>query len=49
MMPSPFGTQLPYEEKELKVVGTNPTERPDAADKVTGRARYAADINLPGR
>ena len=49
MMPSPFGTQLPYEEKELKVVGTNPTERPDAADKVTGRARYAADINLPGQ
>ena len=49
MIPSPLGTQLPYEEKELKVVGTNPTERPDAADKVTGRARYAADINLPGR
>ena len=49
MMPSPYGTQLPYEEKDNKVVGTNPTDRPDAADKVTGRARYAADINLPGQ
>ena len=49
MMPSPYGTQLPYEEKDTKVVGTNPKERPDAVDKVTGRARYAADINLPGQ
>ncbi len=49
MMPSPYGTQIPYEEKDLKVVGTNPTARPDAIDKVTGKARYAADINLPGQ
>jgi len=49
MKPSPFGTQIPYEEKELKVVGTNPSARPDAVDKVTGKARYAADINLPGQ
>ena len=48
-MPSPFGTQLPFEDKELKVVGTNPAKRPDAVDKVTGRARYAADFNLPGQ
>tara|TARA_B100000315_G_scaffold259726_1_gene316908 strand:+ start:1841 stop:4165 length:2325 start_codon:yes stop_codon:yes gene_type:complete len=49
MKPSPFGTQIPYEEKDLKVVGTNPTARPDAVDKVTGKARYAADINVPGQ
>lgn len=49
MKPSPFGTQIPYEKKDTKVVGTNPTERADAIDKVTGRARYAADINLPGQ
>jgi CO/xanthine dehydrogenase Mo-binding subunit len=49
MKPSPFGTQIPYEEKELKVVGTNPSDRSDAVDKVTGKARYAADINLPGQ
>ena len=49
MKPTPFGTQIPYEEKNLKIVGTNPTVRPDAVDKVTGKARYAADINLPGQ
>ena len=49
MMPSPYGTQIPYEEKELKIVGSNPTARPDAIDKVTGKARYTADINLPGQ
>ena len=49
MKPTPFGTQIPYEEKEFKVVGTNPEARPDAVDKVTGKARYAADINLPGQ
>ena len=37
-----------YEEKPLKVVGTRPL-RPDGVDKVTGRARYAADYNLPGQ
>ncbi len=49
MQPSPYGTQIPYEEKNYKVIGTNPSTRPDAADKVTGKARYAADINLPGQ
>src|SRR3989442_3447091 len=29
-------------------VGTR-TIRPDAADKVTGRARFGADFNLPGQ
>ena len=33
--------------QEYKVVGTRPI-RPDGADKVTGKANYAADINLPG-
>ena len=49
LKPSPYGTQLPFEEKDYKVVGTNPSTRPDATDKVTGKARYAADINLPGQ
>ena len=34
-------------EQEYKVVGTRPV-RPDGADKVTGKANYSADINLPG-
>ena len=33
--------------KEYKVVGTRPI-RHDGPDKVLGRARYAADIHLPG-
>ncbi|MCZ6605421.1 MAG: hypothetical protein O7A03_09800, partial [Alphaproteobacteria bacterium] len=49
MKPSPFATVIEYEPKELKVVGTKPEFRPDAVDKVTGRARYAADVNLPGQ
>ena len=43
-----MSTMMKYEEKELKVVGTRPL-RPDGADKVTGRARFAADYNLPGQ
>ena len=39
---------LKYEEKDLKLVGTRPL-RPDGVDKVTGRARYGADYNLPGQ
>jgi len=39
---------LKYQQRELKVVGTRPL-RPDGVDKVTGRARYGADINLPGQ
>ena len=30
-----------------KYIGTTP-DRPDGLDKVTGRARYGADISLPG-
>ena len=33
--------------QEYKVVGTRPI-RHDGTDKVTGRAQYSADINLPG-
>ncbi len=47
--PSPYATSIKYEERDLKVVGSNPAERPDAVEKVTGRARYAADYNLPGQ
>ena len=32
---------------EFKYVGTRPI-RPDGPDKVTGRAKYGADLNLPG-
>ena len=35
------------EERDLKVVGTRPI-RHDGTDKVTGRANYGADIDLPG-
>ncbi len=33
--------------QEFNVVGTRPI-RPDGVDKVTGRARYSADISMPG-
>ena len=32
---------------QYKVVGTRPI-RHDGLDKVTGRAKYGADINMPG-
>ena len=32
---------------DLKVIGTRPV-RPDGIDKVTGRAAFGADMNLPG-
>ncbi|MBG1233049.1 xanthine dehydrogenase family protein molybdopterin-binding subunit [Aestuariivirga litoralis] len=35
-------------EKQFKVIGTRP-RRPDGVDKVTGRARYGADYNMPGQ
>jgi len=43
-----MSTMLKYEKKELKIVGTRPL-RPDGVDKVTGRARFGADYNLPGQ
>jgi CO/xanthine dehydrogenase Mo-binding subunit len=47
--PTPYGTMIKYEPKILKVIGGSPKDRPEAIDKVTGKARYAADINLPGQ
>ncbi len=35
------------EKTEFNLVGTRPN-RPDGIDKVTGRAKYGADANLPG-
>ena len=37
-----------YKAKKFKSVGTRPL-RPDGVDKVTGRARYGADFNMPGQ
>ena len=34
--------------QDFKSIGTRPL-RPDGVDKVTGRARYGADIDLPGQ
>ena len=34
-------------EREYKVIGTRPV-RPDGVDKVTGRAAFGSDIDLPG-
>ena len=34
------------EAQEFKVIGTSPV-RPDGIDKVTGRAQFGADLNLP--
>ncbi|HAR32211.1 MAG TPA: oxidoreductase [Gammaproteobacteria bacterium] len=33
---------------DYKAIGTSPV-RPDGVDKVTGRAQYGADLNLPGQ
>lgn len=37
-----------YQSKKFNSVGTRPL-RPDGVDKVTGRARYGADFNMPGQ
>jgi CO/xanthine dehydrogenase Mo-binding subunit len=37
-----------YRTQTYKAVGTRPV-RPDGVDKVTGRARYGADFNMPGQ
>ncbi len=39
--------QTPGEARQFKVVGTRPL-RPDGIDKVTGRARFGADMSAPG-
>ena len=42
-----MASNLVLSTQEYKVVGTRPI-RHDGMDKVTGRARYSADIDLPG-
>jgi CO/xanthine dehydrogenase Mo-binding subunit len=37
-----------YQNRKFNSVGTRPL-RPDGVDKVTGRARYGADFNMPGQ
>ena len=41
------GSNVVLSNEEFNVVGTRPI-RQDGAEKVTGRARYGADVNLPG-
>ena len=41
------GSNVVLSNEEFNVVGTRPI-RQDGPEKVTGRARYGADINLPG-
>ena len=41
------GSNVVLSNQEFNVVGTRPI-RQDGAEKVTGRARYGADVNLPG-
>lgn len=43
----PLDTQHENMIRDFKIVGTRPV-RPDGLDKVTGRARYGADMSLPG-
>ena len=42
-----MSTAEKLENGKLKWVGTRPV-RPDGVDKVTGRARFGADLSLPG-
>ena len=43
----PLDQRLDAQDRAYKVVGTRPL-RPDGIDKVTGRARFGADISAPG-
>ncbi len=43
-----MGFDPSYSVRTFKSVGTRPV-RPDGVDKVTGRARYGADFNMPGQ
>ena len=40
--------EIRLKEMNFKQVGSRPV-RPDGVDKVTGRAKYGADHNLPGQ
>ena len=43
-----MGFDPSYSVRNFKSIGTRPV-RPDGVDKVTGRARYGADFNMPGQ
>lgn len=43
-----MGFDPSFSARNFKSVGTRPL-RPDGVDKVTGRARYGADFNMPGQ
>ncbi|MFK7992799.1 MAG: xanthine dehydrogenase family protein molybdopterin-binding subunit [Granulosicoccus sp.] len=43
-----MNAETKYTAQDFKSIGTRPL-RPDGIDKVTGRARYGADIDLPGQ
>ena len=43
-----MGKDTPLSERVFNSVGTRPL-RPDGIDKVTGRARFGADFNMPGQ
>ena len=43
-----MNTETKFAAREFKSVGTRPV-RPDGIDKVTGRARYGADHDMPGQ
>lgn len=43
-----MAADMRYAALDFKSVGTRPV-RPDGVDKVTGRARYGADYNMPGQ
>jgi len=43
----PLDTKTPHEDVRFMRVGTRPV-RPDGVDKVTGRAKFGADLKLPG-
>ncbi|MFT7685276.1 MAG: CO/xanthine dehydrogenase Mo-binding subunit [Candidatus Azotimanducaceae bacterium] len=43
-----MGNDTKYTDQDFKLVGTRP-KRPDGVDKVTGRARYGADMSAPGQ
>ncbi|MEL7430619.1 MAG: xanthine dehydrogenase family protein molybdopterin-binding subunit, partial [Pseudomonadota bacterium] len=43
-----MGFEAGFTAQKFKSVGTRPL-RPDGIDKVTGRARYGADFNMPGQ
>ena len=43
-----MGKDEQFTKRDFNAVGTRPV-RPDGIDKVTGRARYGADYNMPGQ